>query len=265
MTPEQLPVFILCGGKGTRIREETEYRPKPMVQIGERPILWHLMKIFSHYGCSDFVLCLGYKAEVIREYFLNYKAYSGSCSVNLRSGAIAPLGHDSTEDWNVALVDTGLESMTGLRVQRALKVCPAERFFLTYGDGVANVDLAALLRQHEATGRLATVTAVHPSSRFGELDIDGDRARSFSEKPQTNQGWINGGFMVVEREAFDLLGEEENVPMEVAVLEKLSELGQLGVYRHDDFWQCMDTYRESELLNSLWASEQAKWKIWDDQ
>lgn len=265
MEPSELPVFILCGGRGTRLREETEYRPKPMVAVGERPILWHLMKIFEHHGCKDFVLCLGYKAEVIREYFLNYRAYSGSCRVELRSGNVHRLGHqDSIEDWNVSLVDTGLESLTGLRVQRALRVSPAKRFFLTYGDGVANVDLRALLQQHEQSGRLATVTAVHPSSRFGELDIDGDQARSFNEKPQTDQGWINGGFMVIEREALDLLPLEANEPLETAVMEALSKSGQLGVYRHDGFWQCMDTYRESELLNALWNSQQAQWKVWKD-
>jgi glucose-1-phosphate cytidylyltransferase len=265
MNSIDLPVFILCGGQGTRLREETEFRPKPMVTIGDRPILWHLMKTYAHYGCDDFVLCLGYKAEVIRDYFLNYRAYSGSSRVALGSGEVTRLGDaEKIEDWNVSLVDTGLLSLTGLRVQKALEVCPAERFFLTYGDGVADVDLNALLAQHIKSGRLATVTAVHPSSRFGELDIEGDCARSFNEKPQTDQGWINGGFMVLEREAMDLLPLGADEPLETAVMEKLSSLGQLSVYRHEGFWQCMDTFRESELLNSMWKSDSAKWKVWQD-
>jgi glucose-1-phosphate cytidylyltransferase len=260
-----IPVFILCGGQGTRLREETEFRPKPMVDIGQRPILWHLMKIYSHFGVRNFVLCLGYKAEVIKEYFLNYKFHTGSLKVDLRSGVTEHLGAaDGIEDWNVHLVDTGLESMTGLRIQKALEAVPAERFFLTYGDGVANIDLKALLTQHEEAGRKATITAVHPSSRFGELSLDGDLVQSFTEKPQTAQGWINGGFMVMEQSAMDVLPQGANEPLETAVLETLSHQHDLSVYRHDGFWQCMDTFRETQLLNSLWASGDAPWRFWSE-
>ncbi len=265
MSDSNLPVFILCGGHGTRLREETEFRPKPMIMIGNRPVLWHIMKIYDYFGFRNFVLCLGYKAEVIKDYFLNYRAHVGSSSINLRAGEVESVGGDKEiEDWHVSLIDTGIHTMTGLRVQRALKVIPAQRFLLTYGDGVANVDVQSLLEHHKKAGGLATITAVRPSSRFGELGLQGDTVRSFLEKPQTDAGWINGGFMVFEREAFDLLETEQNEPLETAVLEKLSEQGQLSVYRHDSFWQCMDTYREMQLLEGLWRSGNAAWHLWAD-
>lgn len=265
MNASDLPVFILCGGHGTRLREETEFRPKPMIMIGARPVLWHIMKIYDHFDFNDFVLCLGYKAEVIKEYFLNYRTHVGSCRIDLRAGDVEQVGGgQDIEDWQVSLIDTGIHTMTGLRVQRALSVIPAQRFLLTYGDGVANVDIGSLLKHHEASGGLATITAVRPSSRFGELNLQGDQVHSFQEKPQTDAGWINGGFMVFEREAFDLLNPEENEPLETAVLEKLSKQGSLSVYRHDGFWQCMDTYREMQLLEDLWRSGNAAWRLWSD-
>jgi glucose-1-phosphate cytidylyltransferase len=264
MQAEQVPVFVLCGGQGTRLREETEFRPKPMVMIGDRPILWHIMKLYSHYGFNDFSLCLGYRADMIRDYFLNYRANtSKSCVVDLKTGR-TELSHDveTAEDWRVNLIDTGLDALTGLRVKRALKFTKAKRFLLTYGDGVSNVDVGALIAHHERSGRLATITAVRPSSRFGELDLRGDRVKSFLEKPQTGEGWINGGFMVFERAAFDVLQNEDNQPLETAVLQLLSQQEQLSVYRHDGFWQCMDTYREMQLLNDLWNGQNPAWRVW---
>ena len=263
MSVSELSVFILCGGQGTRLREETEFRPKPMVNIGERPILWHIMKIYDHYGFNDFVLCLGYKAELIKDYFLNYRTQRASCKVHLRGGVVELLGHDTAlEDWRVALIDTGLDTLTGTRIKRALKFSDNRRFFVTYGDGVADVDIDRLLAHHRRSSRLATITAVRPSSRFGELDLNGDQVRSFTEKPQVGEGWINGGFMVFEREAFDILPDGENAPLETAVLEKLSRNGQVSVYRHDGFWQCMDTYREMQLLEEHWRSGHAAWCKW---
>jgi glucose-1-phosphate cytidylyltransferase len=263
MVSNEFSVFILCGGQGTRLREETEFRPKPMVKIGDRPILWHIMKIYDHYGFRDFVLCLGYKAEIIKDYFMNYRTHRGSYRLSLRGGNIEPLTHEAPiEDWRIALVDTGIETLTATRIKRALTVTQTQRFFLTYGDGVANVDIAALVEHHKKAGRLVTITAVRPSSRFGELDLRGDHVRSFQEKPQVGQGWINGGFMVFEREAFDVLPDAENASLESSVLETLSRQGHVSVYRHGGFWQCMDTYREMQLLEDLWQSGHAPWRLW---
>jgi glucose-1-phosphate cytidylyltransferase len=256
-------VVILCGGEGTRMREETEFRPKPMVMIGERPILWHIMKIYDHYEFRNFTLCLGYKAEMIRNYFLDYRMHTGSTRVALRSGKVEHLSEAfSVEDWTIALIDTGLDSLTGRRAKKALSYIDAERFMLTYGDGVADVDIAALLAHHRKSKRLATITAVRPSSRFGELGLEGDRVRSFQEKPQTGEGWINGGFMVFEAAALDVISNDANEPLETGVLEPLSKRGQLSVYRHDGFWQCMDTPREKQLLEAMWASRSAPWALW---
>jgi glucose-1-phosphate cytidylyltransferase len=258
-----LGVIILCGGQGTRLREETEFKPKPMVAIGGRPILWHIMRIYDHFGCNDFHLCLGYKAEVIKDYFFNYRSNSGSHRVRLDTGSIEAIGlKERIEQWRVSLIDTGIETLTGTRVKRALEVLDGDRFFLTYGDGVADIDVDRLLAHHMASGRLATVTAVRPSSRFGELDIEGDRLRNFVEKPQVGSGWINGGFMVFERKAFDILSADGNEPLETAVLEPLSSEGQVSVFRHDGFWQCMDTFREVQLLETMWAEGRAAWQVW---
>lgn len=259
-----LPVFVLCGGRGTRLREETEFRPKPMVMIGDRPILWHIMKIFDHYGHRNFVLCLGYRADLIRDYFLRYHTETRNSRISLRTGTFRRLGGSGEiEDWEIDLLDTGLDTQTGARVKKALKLIDADRFLLTYGDGVGDVDISALLAHHEKMGLLATITAVRPSSRFGELDLEGDRVTTFVEKPQTGAGWINGGFMVFERKAFDVLDDGRDEPLETSVLQELSRRGQLSVYRHDRFWQCMDTYREMQLLNEIWSTRQPGWQIWD--
>jgi glucose-1-phosphate cytidylyltransferase len=257
-----LSVVILCGGFGTRLREETEFKPKPMVEIGNRPILWHIMKTYRHFGCRDFVLCLGYRGDVIRDYFLNYHRRNSDFTVDMGTGAVSTLSNGSAEDWRVTLVETGADALTGLRISRALKYVRGDTFFATYGDGVADVDVGALLAHHRRGGRLATVTAVHPSSRFGELSVEGDWVRSFREKPQVAEGWINGGFFVFEREVFARMSEADNISLEQGVLEELARERRLGVYRHGGFWQCMDTYREMQLLNEMWASGRAPWQVW---
>ncbi len=258
-----MEALILCGGLGTRLREETEFKPKPMVEIGGHPILWHIMKHYRVYGIRDFVLCLGYKGDAIRDFFLNYKTRNSDIAVDLATGAVESLGSNgSHEDWRVLLAETGAESQTGRRIQIALKYLKGDTFLATYGDGVANVDIERLIAHHRAMGKLATVTAVHPSSRFGELGITGDTVHSFAEKPQVASGWINGGFMVFEKRAFSEVPLNENVPLETGMLEVLARRGQLAVYRHEGFWQCMDTFREMQLLNDLWSSGQAPWRTW---
>lgn len=262
VSPADLPVVILCGGFGTRLREETEFKPKPMVEVGGKPILWHIMKTYRHFGCRDFVLCLGYRGDVIRDYFLNYHRRNSDFTVDMACGDVTTLSNGNAEDWRVSLIETGGDALTGLRVRRALKYIKGDSFFATYGDGVADVDMASLLHQHRQSQRLATVTAVHPSSRFGELAVEGNRVKTFSEKPQVTEGWINGGFFVFEREVFAGTSEKENVALETGVLEALAHTDNLGVYRHPGFWQCMDTYREMQILNDMWASGRAPWQVW---
>jgi glucose-1-phosphate cytidylyltransferase len=262
VSPKDLSVVILCGGLGTRLREETEFKPKPMVEIGGKPILWHIMKTYRHFGCRNFVLCLGYRGDVIRDYFLNYHRRNSDFTVDMASGGVTTLSNGVAEDWSVSLVETGAETLTGLRIRRALKYVKGDTFFATYGDGVADVDVEGLLGHHRKSGRLATVTAVHPSSRFGELAVEGDCVKSFREKPQVTDGWINGGYLVFERDAFSGTNEVDNITLEQGVLEALAHRGELGVYRHPGFWQCMDTYREMQLLNEMWASGRAPWQVW---
>jgi glucose-1-phosphate cytidylyltransferase len=253
---------ILCGGLGTRLREETEFKPKPMVEVGGKPILWHIMKTYRHFGCRDFVLCLGYRGDVIRDYFLNYRRRNSDFTVDMSSGDVATLSNGTDEDWRVSLVETGAETLTGLRIRRALKYINGNTFFATYGDGVADVDVEGLFSHHRKTGRLATVTAVHPSSRFGELAVEGDCVKSFREKPQVTDGWINGGYFVFDRDAFAGTSETDNIPLETGLLETLAHNDNLSVYRHPGFWQCMDTFREMQLLNEMWASGKAPWQVW---
>ena len=264
MQMNDLSVVVLCGGLGTRLREETEFKPKPMVTIGGRPILWHIMKHYRHFGANNFVLCLGYRGDVIRDYFLNYPIYNTDFAVDLGTGDVETLSNGCVEDWRVVLAETGEDSLTGARIRQALRYIPGDTFLATYGDGVSDVDLDRLLAQHKASGRLATVTAVRPSSRFGELSIDSGIVRQFREKPQVNDGWINGGFFVFEKRAFDLLGPNDNVSLEEGVLEVLAEQGQLGVYKHQGFWQSMDTYREMQLLNEMWETDKAPWHTWKE-
>jgi glucose-1-phosphate cytidylyltransferase len=233
-----------------------------MVSIGDRPILWHIMKTYAHYGFTDFILCLGYKGEMIRDYFLNYDLKNTDIRVELGSKRITKLSDGHGEDgWSVTLVDTGQETLTGGRLKRASKYIQANTFFLTYGDGVADVNIRALLDTHEQQQRWATVTAVRPSSRYGELNLGDGVVEAFKEKPQTHEGWINGGFFALNRKVLDLL-EGDRSSFEAEPLRQLTEMGQLAVYQHAGFWQCMDTYREMELLNELWRTGNAPWKVW---
>lgn len=255
-----MKVVLLAGGLGSRLAEETELRPKPMVEIGGKPILWHIMKHYAHYGHTEFFIALGYKGEYIKRYFLDYLSLNGSMSINLGSGKIESSNRDS-ENWVIHLVDTGFDTPTGSRVHRMRPLLGDEPVLVTYGDGVANVDLAKLMSFHRSHGKLATVTAVRPPARFGELLFDGNLVSNFTEKPQIHEGWINGGFLVLEPGAFEYLNEKD-CSLEVDTLSRLSADRQLGAYKHEDFWQCMDTLRDKRLLENLWDSEQAPWKVW---
>jgi len=255
-----MKVVVLAGGRGSRLEEETVARPKPMVEIGGRPILWHIMSIYASHGFSDFVVACGYKGEIIKDYFHNYVVRTSDYVVDFGTGKLELLTPDRPR-WRVAVVDTGLETMTGGRIRRLRGLLGGEPFMVTYGDGVANVDVAALVRFHRAHGRLATVTAVRPPSRFGGLELDGDRVREFSEKPQTGVGWINGGFFVFEPGAIDYIADDQAI-LERDPLERLAADGQLMAFRHEGFWQPMDTIREKQLLESLWADAPAPWKVW---
>ncbi len=256
-------IVLLAGGLGTRLSEETELRPKPMVQVGEYPILWHIMKYFACFDFKDFYVALGYKEEVIKEYFASYHQTFGSMMVNLATGQTVNFSRPP-EDWRVHLVSTGLSTQTGGRVKRVREyVSDGEPFIVTYGDGLADINVRALLDFHKSHGRLATVTAVRPPARFGAINFDGDRVESFSEKPQAGEGWINGGFLVFNPGIFDYLTQDSD-SLEREGLEKIAEQGELMAYRHDGFWQCMDTQRDKYYLESLWQSGGAPWKIWED-
>ena len=258
-----LDAVILCGGLGTRLREETEFKPKPMVEIGGRPILWHIMKHYHQFGVRNFILCLGYKGDIIRDYFLNYELNNSDVAIDFRDGSLETLSNGYGEDWRIVLAETGPETQTGSRIKKALRYVRGNTFLATYGDGLSDVDLNALLAQHRSSGKLATVTAVHPSSRFGELAINEGSVSSFREKPQVAEGWINGGFFAFERRSFERVKPSDDVPLETGLLESLAGDGELGVYQHDGFWQCMDTVRETQLLNEMWASGRAPWQSWD--
>jgi glucose-1-phosphate cytidylyltransferase len=253
-------VVILAGGMGTRLTEETELKPKPMVEIGGRPILWHIMKHYAHHGFKEFFIALGYRGEIVKRFFLDYCSLSGSMTVNLSQGVVDNHENDC-EDWLVHLKDTGNETNTGGRVKRLQQWLSGGTFMLTYGDGVSDVDLEKLLAFHRSHGRIATVTAVRPPARFGGLIFDGDLVTEFTEKPQIGEGWINGGFMVFEPQIFDYL-EGDKDSLETDALEKLALDKQLVAYRHEAFWQCMDTMREVRLLENLWRGNQAPWKVW---
>ena len=255
-----MKVIILAGGMGTRLSEETEARPKPMVEVGGRPILWHIMKHYAHHGFKEFAVALGYKGDAIKRYFLDYAKLNSSFTVNLASGDLMRR-EGCCEDWTVHLIDTGLRTITGGRLKRLAPLVGRETFMATYGDGVGNVDLGSLLRFHRRHGKLATVTAVRPPARFGGLIFDGDRVAEFTEKPQVGEGWINGGFFVVEPEALEYIAGDET-HWEREPLERLAADGQLMAYRHEDFWQSMDTLRDLRLLEGLWASGEAPWKVW---
>jgi len=253
-----MKVIILAGGFGTRLSEYTESIPKPMVTVGGKPILWHIMNTYAKFEHKDFYVALGYKAEAIKEYFLNYRTLNSDFTVDLSNGGIVAHQQDIV-DWKVTLVDTGLNSMTGGRVRRMQDFIGNETFLLTYGDGVADVDLDALIKFHKSHKKMVTVSAVHPSARFGELDINNNVVTSFKEKPQVTQGWINGGYFVIEPKFFDLIEGDDTI-LEKEPLEKVAQMGELMSFQHDGFWQCMDTKRDRDLLESLWETDNAPWK-----
>lgn len=253
-----MKTVILCGGLGTRLSEETQVKPKPMVEIGGRPILWHVMKVYERHGFKDFTLALGYRGEVIKDYFLNYHARQSDLTVNLKSGQV-DYSNPTAEDWRVSLIDTGANTMTGGRLLRLKShLQNSGTFMLTYGDGVSDVDVGALLAFHKKHGRLATVTAVRPSARFGGMHIAEGQVQDFQEKPQSGEGWINGGFFVFESAIFDYLKNDATI-LERDPLEKLSQDKQLMAYEHSGYWQCMDTIRDRDALQELWATGDAPW------
>ncbi|MEM7113412.1 MAG: glucose-1-phosphate cytidylyltransferase [Chloroflexota bacterium] len=257
-----MKVGILAGGKGSRLAEETAIKPKPMVEIGEHPILWHIMRHYAHYGFNDFVVALGYKGEIIKKYMVDYASLSSPhLTVNLKTGQVST-DEDLHLDWTVELVETGQETMTGGRIKRLAPYIGNETFMLTWGDGVSNIDLQALLAFHKEHGKLATLTAVRPPARYGHLSFDGNRVAEFTEKPQIGEGWINGAFFVLEPEVFNYIDGDET-QWEREPLEQLARDGQLMAYRHESFWQCMDTLREKHILETMWASGKAPWRVWD--
>jgi len=258
-----LKAVLLAGGLGTRMREETEFRPKPMVEIGGKPVLWHLMKTFAAHGVTDFVICAGYKGEQIKEYFLNYAALTNDFTVRLgRDGGVSFHGDHLERDWTVTIVDTGQETLTAGRVERVEEYVEGERFVVTYGDGLADIDVTALIAFHAGHGLRATITTVRPLSRFGLVDVDDQHlVTRFREKPQM-EDWVSAGFFVFEPEVFDYLRDSDAVMLEHEPLARLAAERQLAAYRHEGFWQPMDTYRESQQLNQMWASGAAPWKVW---
>jgi glucose-1-phosphate cytidylyltransferase len=255
-----IPVVILCGGLGTRLREETEFKPKPMMEIGGKPVLWHIMKTYAYYGFRRFILCLGYKGDVIKDYFLNYEAMSNDFTVQLGpKNSLTYQSNHAEQDFNVTLVDTGLKTMTGGRVKRIEQFIASDTLMVTYGDGLANLEIGQLIDYHFSHGKLATLTAARPPSRYGILKMAADgQVQSFQEKVQTE--WINGGFMVFNRRVFDYL--DLDCVLEREPLERLAADGQLMAFRHEDFWIGMDTYREYEMLNQMWDAGKAVWKVW---
>jgi glucose-1-phosphate cytidylyltransferase len=256
-----IKVAILAGGVGTRLAEETDIKPKPMVEIGGRPILWHIMMHYSSYGFNQFVIALGYKGEVIKKYMVDYCSLNSNLMVNMRTGEVHMNG-GFRPDWQVELIDTGIPTLTGGRIKRLQPFMGNHTFMLTWGDGVSDVNLNQLLDFHRSHGKLATLTAVRPPARFGHLDFEGDRIRQFTEKPQTSEGWINGAFFVLEPEVFDYI-DDDMTQWEREPLERLAADGQLMAYKHDQFWQCMDTLRDKRLLEDLWQSGEAPWKTWE--
>ncbi len=256
-----MKVAILAGGVGTRLAEETEIKPKPMVEIGGRPILWHILSHYAHYGHNEFVIALGYKGEVIKKYMVDYASLESHLKVNLGTGSVEKHG-GQTPDWTVELIDTGQATLTGGRIKRLKPYVNNETFMLTWGDGVADVDIARLLAFHRSHGKLATVTAVRPTARFGHMEFEGEQVVAFSEKPQTAEGWINGAFFVLEPQVFDYI-EGDQTQWEREPMEGLARDGQLMAYRHTGFWQCMDTLRDKKLLQDLWDQGDAPWATWE--
>jgi glucose-1-phosphate cytidylyltransferase len=258
-----MKVAILAGGVGSRLAEETELKPKPMVEIGGKPILWHIMMHYSSYGWTDFVIALGYKGELIKKYMLDYSSLNRDLTIEMATGEVT-FKAGVTSDWRVELINTGMNTLTGGRIKKLAPVLGNQTFMLTWGDGVSNIDLHRLLAFHKSHGKLATLTAVRPTARFGHIEMRGDQVVEFSEKPQTAEGWINGAFFVLEPQVFDYIGGD-NTQWEREPLENLARDGELMAYRHDSFWQCMDTLRDKRHLESLWATGEAPWKIWREE
>lgn len=260
-----MKVVILCGGQGTRLREQTEVLPKPMVSIGGRPILWHIMKTYAHFGLNQFVLCLGYKGDVIKDYFVNYEIKTHDLEVRLGDASrVNVLRNNGSEDWTISLIETGERSMTGARVFRVRDHLANEAFCLTYGDGLGSIDIRGLLDFHKKHGKLATVTGVRPPGRFGELELDGDQVVAFAEKPQVTESFINGGFFVLEREFIErYLTDDEELTLEREPLQQVAADGELMMFPHTGFWQPMDTYREWKMLEEMWENGTAEWNVWE--
>ena len=258
-----MKVLLLAGGFGTRLSEETDTRPKPMVEIGGKPILWHIMKIYSHYGFNDFVILLGYKGYCIKEFFANYFLHRSDITIDIASGKMEILNNTS-EPWRVTLLDTGLNSMTGARIKKARKIVGDNTFMLTYGDGVANIKIDDLLKFHSSHKKIVTMTSAQPDGRFGALEIsDQDQVLQFKEKPKGDGSWINAGFFVCEPEVFDYIDDDESTVFEQEPLMRLARDGEIFTYKHHDFWMPMDTLRDKNKLNEMWRENKAEWKIWE--
>lgn len=258
-----MKAVILAGGYGTRIRDVSQEVPKPMIPIGSHPVLWHVMKGYGHHNIKDFILCLGYKSESIKDYFLGYQRLQNDFTLNLSSQKIEYHTHDRGEDWNVTFAETGLNAYTGARVARIRKyVEKDDHFLLTYGDGVGDVDISALIAFHKTHGKLLTVTGAHPPGRFGHLHIDGDQVAGFNEKPDTADGWISAGYFVCSRKIFDYLPDQESLIFERDPIENIVKDKQMMIYKHQGFWHPMDTSRDYNFLNELWAADKAPWKVW---
>ena len=263
MEENKMPVVILCGGKGSRLSEETIEKPKPMVEIGGKPILWHIMKIYSLYGFNHFILALGYKADYIKNYFYNYRVSSRDFTLSM--DAETELQYHNNYDemkWKITFVDTGLETLKGGRIKRLEEYIKHDYFMMTYGDGVSNININDLVNFHMKHGKIGTLSAVRPPSRFGMIDLDGDIVNTFEEKPQLAEGYINGGFFVFNKKIMEYLSPDVNCDFEFGPMQKLAADGELRAYKHNDFWQCMDTVRDRNYLERLWETNQAKWKLW---
>lgn len=258
-----MKVVILAGGFGTRITEESHLKPKPMIEIGDKPILWHIMKIYAHYGFNEFIICAGYKQDYIKDYFSNYFMRCSDVTFDYSDNGKITIHNSQMDPWKVTVVDTGLNTMTGGRIKRIKDYVENDTFMVTYGDGLSDINIDELVEFHKKHGKIATLSAVHPAGRFGIMDISGDCVKSFREKNQSDVGWVNGGFMVLEPKIFDYIKDDETV-FEREPLEKLSSEGELMAYKHYGFWQCMDTMRDKEDLEKQWATKNAKWKLWDN-
>jgi glucose-1-phosphate cytidylyltransferase len=260
---EPMQVVVLCGGLGTRLREETEFRPKPMVSIGDRPILWHIMKIYAHYGYHDFILALGYKGEMIKNYFCHYELMNNDVTIELGHPEKLCIhqGHEES-GWRITMANTGEKALKGARLKKVQRYISGDTFMVTYGDGLADIDLHALLAFHRGHGKLATVSGINVASRFGELRVEGDQVVAFCEKPEVASGLVSGGYFVFNRGVFDYVSEDDACDLEIGALEEIAHSGQLMVYKHPGFWACMDTLRDMDYLNRLWAERKASWRVW---